>query len=164
MKRYLVAPLLLSLGAGLLAACTDTPAPDAGATEVQTVTVTADPAEKDEPPETPTSTGSAAADSADFPDVLDARIVRAGERFRVIVTMSSPHDNAEHYADGWRVLTPDGEVLVEQTVHHDHRHEDPFTRSERPFVIPRDVDEVVVEGHDRMNGYGGDTVTVRVPR
>lgn len=78
--------------------------------------------------------------------------------------MSSPYDTPERFADGWRVLTPDGDVLAEHTLHHDHQHEKPFTRSRGPFTIPDDVDEVVVEGRDSGNGYGGGTVTAPVPR
>lgn len=98
-----------------------------------------------------------------FPDVLDAELTRSGDELRIAVTISSPYDTPERYADGWRVMTADGEVLAEHDLAHDHADEQPFTRSRGPFAIPDGVDEVVVEGRDQANGYGGDTVTVAVP-
>ncbi len=42
--------------------------------------------------------------------------------------------------------------------------EQPFTRTQSGVAIPDGVDEVVVEGRDLCNGYGGGTLTVPVPR
>ncbi len=80
------------------------------------------------------------------------------------VTLSSPYDTPERYADGWRVLAPDGATLGEHQLDHDHASEHPFTRTQTGLRIPVDVDEVIVERRDQANGYGGGTVTVEVPR
>jgi hypothetical protein len=61
------------------------------------------------------------------------------------------------------VLAPDGGVLAEHDLAHHHADEQPFTRTRGPFAIPDDVDEVTVEGRDLERGYGGGTVTVKVP-
>lgn len=113
--------------------------------------------------------GSNGADRADvdpdqeFPDVLAAELTPSGDGYRISVTISSPYDTPERYADGWRVLAPDGDVLAEHDLAHDHANEQPFTRTRGPFDIPGGIDEVTVEGRDRANGYGGGTVTVPVP-
>ncbi|WP_347299006.1 hypothetical protein [Dolosigranulum savutiense] len=100
-----------------------------------------------------------------FPDILEAELTHeSGDEYTIAVTVSSPYDTPERYADGWRVMTTDGEVLAEHDLAHDHANEQPFTRSRGPFVIPSDIQEVVVEGHDQANGYGGKTVTIAVPR
>ncbi|MDO5668605.1 MAG: hypothetical protein Q4G50_01240 [Corynebacterium sp.] len=150
MTRFLLASAVLALATASLVACIDDPEPSTPATTEQTVTET--PAE------------SAAADSQEYPEILEAKVTPAGDEFRVVVTVSSPYDTPERYADGWRVLTPDGDVLAEHVLHHDHQNQQPFTRSRGPFAIPEDVDEVVIEGRDQLNGYGGGTVTVPVPR
>lgn len=100
----------------------------------------------------------------EFPDVLAAELTGSGNAFTIAVTISSPYDTAQRYADGWRVLTPDGELLAEHALGHDHASEQPFTRTSASFPIPDDVTEVVVEGRDQANGYGGETVTIPVPR
>lgn len=100
-----------------------------------------------------------------FPDVLAVELRPVGEQtYDVVVTISSPYDTPQRYADGWRVLDEDGAVLGTHTLLHDHASEQPFTRTQRGVVIPGDIDEVTVEGRDQRNGFGGRTITVEVPR
>lgn len=98
-----------------------------------------------------------------FPDVVGAELSPSGDTWTLEVTVSSPYDTPERYADGWRVLAPDGEVLGEHELSHDHADEQPFTRTQTGLEIPAGVDTVVVEGRDQDNGYGGGTVEVDVP-
>lgn len=101
----------------------------------------------------------------EFPDILEAELTHESvDEYTIAVMVSSPYDTPERYADGWRVMTTDGDVLAEHDLAHDHANEQPFTRSRGPFVIPSGMQEVVVEGHDQANGYGGETVTIAVPR
>jgi len=100
-----------------------------------------------------------------FPDVLAVEIRRVSEdSYELSVTLSSPYDAPERYADGWRVLAPDGTPLGEHQLGHDHADEQPFTRTQRGLRIPSEVDDVTVEGRDQVNGFGGGTITVEVPR
>lgn len=100
-----------------------------------------------------------------FPDVLAVEVRPTGAgTYDLSVTVSSPYDSAERYADGWRVLAPEGTLLGEHRLAHDHANEQPFTRTMTGVTIPAGVDRVTVEGRDRVNGYGGSTLTVDVPR
>ncbi len=94
---------------------------------------------------------------------MDAEVERTGETFSFSVTVSSPYDTPERYADGWRVIGPDGTVYGVHRLAHDHAKEQPFTRTQRGVEIPEGVNEVTVEGRDSEHGYGGNTVTVRLP-
>jgi len=99
-----------------------------------------------------------------YPDVIAADLRPAGERvYDVAVTISSPYDSPQRYADGWRVLDPEGNVLGTHTLLHDHAAEQPFTRTQRGLTIPEGVTQVTIEGRDQANGFGGATVTVDVP-
>ncbi len=99
-----------------------------------------------------------------FPDVLDVVITpEGGDRYRFDVTLSSPYDSPGRYADGWRVLGPDGTVLGERPLLHDHASEQPFTRSLDGVEIPEGITEVTVQGRDQLSGWGGAEVTVAVP-
>lgn len=99
-----------------------------------------------------------------FPDVLAVELRPVGDRlYDVAVTLSSPYDTPQRYADGWRVLDPDDDVLGTHTLGHDHAAEQPFTRTQPGLFIPAGVDEVTVEGRDQANGFGGLTVTLPVP-
>jgi hypothetical protein len=98
-----------------------------------------------------------------YPDIVDVDVERDGDTFNFSVTVSSPYDTPERYADGWRVIGPDGTAYGEHTLAHHHADEQPFTRTQRGVEIPEEVDQVIVEGRDSENGYGGGTVTVPLP-
>lgn len=147
--------LLSSIAALPLVACGDSEAPDVDPTT---------PRPDDEPPASNGSEEAKGDDGQKFPDVLEVELTPSGEEWMIAVTISSPYDTPERYADGWRVMTPDGEVLAEHDLAHDHANEQPFTRQRGPFAIPAEVEEVVVEGRDKANGYGGKTIKVPVPR
>lgn len=116
---------------------------------------------------TPQATDEPTADASTddrYPDVVDAELTPDGEDWRLSATLSSPYDSPERYADAFRAVAPDGTVLGVRELLHDHADEQPFTRSLNGLVIPEDVQTVTVEGRDLEHGWGGDTVTVTVPR
>ena len=97
-----------------------------------------------------------------FPDVIDVVADEGTEGWDFDVTVSSPYDTSERYADAWRVVTPDGVVLGVRELGHDHQFEQPFTRSLRAVEVPDDVSAVTVEARDSVNGWGGATVQVEL--
>ncbi|MDR9435690.1 MAG: hypothetical protein RI563_02345 [Thiohalophilus sp.] len=82
------------------------------------------------------------------------------QTWRAAVTLRHADTGWEHYADGWRVVTPDGEVLGHRTLHHPHVNEQPFTRSLSGIAISQDMTQVIVEAHDKVHGWSPDRVTV----
>jgi hypothetical protein len=99
-----------------------------------------------------------------FPEVVDvaATYDDAAGTWTFDVTISSPYDTPERYADGWRVVGPDGTVFGVHTLAHDHADEQPFTRRQSGVPIPADVVEVTIEGRDQQHGFGGGTVTINL--
>lgn len=112
----------------------------------------------DAPPASTSSTGQR------FPDVIDVTVSRSGAEFSFAVTVSSPYDTPERYADAFRVRSADGEVYGVNELTHDHATEQPFTRTLSGVALPAGVTEVVVEGRDQANGWGGGTRTVELTR
>ncbi len=103
------------------------------------------------------------ADEQLYPDVVDASAQRNGETWTFSVTVSSPYDSADRYADGWRILAPDGTELGFRLLTHDHANEQPFTRTLDGVRVPDEIDVVTIEGRDLQNGYGGATFELRLP-
>ena len=102
--------------------------------------------------------------SQEFPDVLDARFDSIGETtWSVRVTISSPYDTPERYADAWRVMTLEGAVLGERVLTHDHASEQPFTRALNNVQIPAGTDVVVIEARDLINGWSGEGIEFSLP-
>lgn len=111
----------------------------------------------------PPAEATAAAGEQRYPDILAATLDQAADgTFTIAVTVSSPYDTPERYANAWRVLAPDGTVLAVRELTHDHAAEQPFTRSLAGVPIPPDVVAVTVQGRDLVYGYGGRTVTVEI--
>lgn len=92
--------------------------------------------------------------------------VRQTERGRYHFDVTVRHDDTgwDHYADEWEVVAPDGTVLGTRTLYHPHVDEQPFTRSLSGVDVADSISEVSVRAHDSVHTYGGETVTVALPR
>jgi len=98
------------------------------------------------------------------PDIVAVEVrPRGPDRFDFDVTVSSPYDSPQRYADAFRVLGPDGAELGVRTLWHDHAGEQPFTRDLHDVVIPPGLRRVTVQGRDRRHGWGGRTMEVELP-
>lgn len=99
-----------------------------------------------------------------YPDVVEARVrSRGADVFDFDVTVSSPYDTPQRYADGFRIAGRDGAVYGERKLLHDHATEQPFARDLHGVKVPRGLRSVLVQARDRERGYGGRTVEVTLP-
>ncbi|OBS08424.1 hypothetical protein [Acidihalobacter prosperus] len=99
-----------------------------------------------------------------FPDVVAADVTPHGaDSFDFDVTISSPYDSPQRYADGFRVSGADGTVYGERKLLHDHATEQPFTRDLYGVTIPHSVRNVIIQARDQRYGYGGKTLEVTLP-
>lgn len=116
-------------------------------------------------PASPASTPDAATVSDQrFPDIVDVEVTGSAATYSFAVTVSSPYDTPERYADAFRVRGADGTEYGVTELTHDHATEQPFTRSLSGVALPAGVTSVVVEGRDQANGWGGGTQTVELAR
>ena len=99
-----------------------------------------------------------------FPDIRAVTVRPAGpETFNFYVTVSSPYDSPQRYADGFRVMGRNGTVFGERILLHHHADEQPFTRDLHSVVIPKGIKSVIVQGRDKNYGYGGKTMKTGLP-
>ncbi len=109
-------------------------------------------------------TGAAQTPEAKFPDVVAVKVsARSNNTFDFDVTMTSPYDTAQRYADAFRILGPKGEVYGERVLLHDHADEQPFTRELYGVAIPAGITSIQVQGRDQKSGYGGRQQSVALP-
>jgi hypothetical protein len=102
--------------------------------------------------------------SQKFPDIVSAKVLPRGvDVFDFDVTVSSPYDTPQRYADAFRVVGPDGKIYGERILLHDHADEQPFTRDLHGVAIPAGIRAVKIEGRDQKHGYGGKTIDVGLP-
>ena len=113
---------------------------------------------------------AAGADAAAAPkgrvhaDVLKVRVRKASPGvYSFDVTISSPDTGWKKYANAFRVK--DGERMFgTRILAHPHVNEQPFTRSLNGVKIPPGVGRVTVEAKDSVEGWGGKTRQVQIPR
>ena len=96
-------------------------------------------------------------------EVVDVKVTSSQDSFRFDVTLR--HDDAgwDHYADGWEVLSPSGDVLDKRVLAHPHVSEQPFTRSLSGVKIPQELSTVSIRAHDSVHGYNKSVVEVSLP-
>ena len=88
----------------------------------------------------------------------------AWTRFDLDVTVSSPYDTPQRYADAFRATSEDGAVVYGvRELLHDHAGEQPFTRDLHGLEIPAGVRRIRVQARDRQHGWGGGTRVVSLP-
>ena len=97
-------------------------------------------------------------------DVLKVEAFRLNGTWSFSVTVAHGDEGWDHYADAWQVVAPDGTVLGTRTLFHPHETEQPFTRSLGGVVIQDGITEVTVRAHDNVHGYGGQELTVTLPK
>jgi len=96
-------------------------------------------------------------------EVVDAQASCVSRTCSFAVTVRHEDTGWEHYADRWRILTKDGEEIGRRVLLHPHESEQPFTRSLDDVQLPKGVQQVIIEAHDSVHGYGGTHVEVTVP-
>ena len=98
-----------------------------------------------------------------FPKVLAVMAKSLNnQRWQFNVTLSSPYDSPQRYADAWRVLDGQGNELGIRILGHHHASEQPFTRS-HVITLPENTTTVFVEGRDQANGWSGQRFEFELP-
>ena len=77
----------------------------------------------------------------------------ANNHWAVNVTLKHADEGWDHYADNWRVVDVQGNVLGDRVLFHPHVDEQPFTRGINSVHIPTGVTNVYIEAHDKKHGW-----------
>lgn len=86
------------------------------------------------------------------------------DRWQAKVTLKHADSGWDHYADSWRVVDSDGNVLGTRVLYHPHVEEQPFTRQLSTLVIPSTVNTVYIEAHDKLHGWSGNRYKIQLER
>lgn len=86
-------------------------------------------------------------------EIIDVRVSNNQDSFRFDVTLKHDDTGWDHYADGWEVISPAGDVLGKRVLAHPHVNEQPFTRSLSGVRIPQGINTVSIRAHDSVHGY-----------
>lgn len=71
----------------------------------------------------------------------------------VNVTLKHGDTGWNHYADNWRVVDSEDNILGDRVLHHPHVDEQPFTRGLGVVEVPEGITTVYIEAHDKVHGW-----------
>ncbi|AML51365.1 hypothetical protein [Falsihalocynthiibacter arcticus] len=77
---------------------------------------------------------------------------QSGAKWRFDVSILHPDSGWDHYADGWKIIAPDGSILGQRSLAHPHENEQPFTRSVTGITIPDGVTHVFIQANCLTDG------------
>ena len=90
---------------------------------------------------------------ADAPVVKDVTMRQSGENWTFDVTLFHGDTGWDDYADGWRIVDEQGNVIGQRNLAHPHVNEQPFTRSLSGVRIPAEVTRVGIQPRDSIGGW-----------
>lgn len=96
--------------------------------------------------------------------ILKASFGLTGAGWRVSVTLKHADAGWGHYADQWRVVTDERDVVATRVLLHPHVEEEPFTRSLFNVIIPEGTTILFVEAHDTVHGWAKERLKVDLSR
>ena len=96
--------------------------------------------------------------------IVDVKVTDNQGSFRFDVSLEHADTGWDHYADGWEVMSPAGDILGKRVLAHPHVDEQPFTRSLSGVRIPQGVNTVTIRAHDSVHGYNKEMFEVDLTR
>ena len=98
---------------------------------------------------------------ADDVKILAAYFSNTGEnKWSVDITLKHGDTGWDHYADNWRVVDSESNIVGDRVLYHLHVDEQPFTRGLNNMRIPESVRIVYVEAHDKVHGWTSNRLKV----
>ena len=93
-------------------------------------------------------------------EVVKTRFEWRSGTWQVSTTLKHADSGWDHYADAWRIVSENGDIIATRTLYHPHEDEQPFTRSLGNVQIPADKNIVFVEAHDKVHGWSKQRIRV----
>lgn len=87
-------------------------------------------------------------------DVVKVQAKGKNGSYSFSVTISSPDQGCQQYADWWEVISDNGDLIYRRILLHSHVKEQPFSRSGGPIKINSEQN-IWIRVHMNNSGYGG---------
>lgn len=84
--------------------------------------------------------------------IVNAKATKTSDTWTIAVTLNHADVDAKHYADSWRIVDSDGQILGTRALGHPHMDQ-PFTRDLKGVQIPSSTSIVYIEAHDKVHGW-----------
>lgn len=84
------------------------------------------------------------------------------QKYNLTVTIKHADTGWDHYANAWRIYSPEGKLIGERVLYHPHVKEQPFTRTLRDIHIPADLSEVMIIPYCSKTGESAKGYTLKL--
>lgn len=92
--------------------------------------------------------------TADDVHIHAATIIHQSQNeYLVNVTLQHQDTGWEHFADEWRIVDQQGNVLARRVLLHPHVDEQPFTRALSNVKLDDELTTLFIEAHDKQDGW-----------
>lgn len=95
-------------------------------------------------------------------EILHAEFTEQANGWLISTTLRHDDTGWKQYADAWRIVSKDGNVLATRVLYHPHVNEQPFTRSLHDAKIPADLATVLVQAHCNVHGWSKEPLRVNL--
>ena len=86
--------------------------------------------------------------------ILAAAIIHQSHgEYLVNVKLQHQDTGWEHYADEWRLVDNQGNILGTRVLLHPHVEEQPFTRALSNVILDDSLTTLYIEAHDKVHGW-----------
>jgi peroxiredoxin Q/BCP len=85
-------------------------------------------------------------------EIVDAKATKDKGAWTIAVTLNHADIDRKHFADMWRVVSEDGQIIGTRELGHPHKDQ-PFTRDLKNLSIPDSMPSVYIEAHDNVHGW-----------
>ena len=93
--------------------------------------------------------------------IVNAKATKTSDTWTIAVTLNHADVDGKHYADSWRIVDSDGQILGTRELGHPHKDQ-PFTRDLKGVQIPSSTSIVYIEAHDKVHGWTKGTFELKL--
>ena len=101
---------------------------------------------------------------ADAPQVISADIVKAGDHWTVMVTVSHEDSGWDHFASGFEVAMPDGTRIAYKELTRPHTDSPRIEASLGGLSVPAGTGHVLIRTRCSLVGWSAEPVRIDLPR
>lgn len=87
-------------------------------------------------------------------EILTAALFhQSQDEYLVNVKLKHQDTGGDHYADAWRIIDDQGNILGNRILLHPHVGEQPFTRALSNVKLDDNLTHIYIEAHDNHHGW-----------
>ncbi|MFT7235844.1 MAG: hypothetical protein ACI9QV_001430 [Methylophagaceae bacterium] len=98
-------------------------------------------------------------------EILAAALIhQSHDEYLVNVKLRHQDTGWDHYADEWRIIDVQGNILGNRLLLHPHVEEQPFTRALSNVKLDDNLTHIYIEAHDKIHGWAKQKLAIELAK